>query len=519
MQGDTNSTTNNNNNIINHDNSSSSFNNVNSNGGNNSNNPLVASLNVVGDAVAKTTGAAVKTTEAALKGTVETTKSATHTVVSCLQGGNSNDADKRWKELQRLEKKRRAILKRTEEPFWKTLLYWDGTVLSHLKMDSVLWLTMGLYVLMRVAAREGLPDFVSSLDTGRITIVGGFLTFFLVFYVNQSHKRFFGLYGHSMACKGRIFDAATLARSCHMPKTQALRLIRYMNAAHAAAYVGLSSVYPSSGYFDRVCFEQFKLLTPEEKQRLDEINMDAGGSAYRECIVWAMLEVQNAKDQQLIDRELAAMLRDLVLQLRAQAGQLYNAADLPVPFFYVHFICLLTLLYLPLFAVIQGINAGTGDECHWVVDVVAGLVVFVQAIFIIGLRIVGQKVSDPYGDDLVDLSVMFFIQFTWMQSQRVLASHDPPRRREEQQQDGDEEETELQLARERITIGAAWDGGTEFGLGSSNDTKKKGPAKGDGKDNNDQEDTEGGRDTSGEDDDSSNASMEEQMRFGSHEVK
>jgi hypothetical protein len=210
---------------------------------------------------------------------------------------------------------------------------------------------MCLYIATRVAARQGLPAFAAGLDTDRIVIVGGFLTFFLVFYVNQSHKRFFDLYCHSMACKGRIFDAATLARSCHMPSEQALRLIRYMNAAHAAAYVGLSSVYPSNGYFDRVCINDFKLLTEDEKKRMDTIDMDSGGSAYRELIAWSMLEVQKAKDEKLIDKELAAMLRDEVLKLRAGAGQLYDAADLPIPFYYVHFICFLTALYLPLFAI------------------------------------------------------------------------------------------------------------------------------------------------------------------------
>jgi hypothetical protein len=216
-------------------------------------------------------------------------------------------------------------------------------------------------------------------------------------------------------------------------------------------------------------------------KRVDTINMDAGGSAYRELCVWAMLEIQNAKDQRLIDKELAAMLRQQVLQLRSAAGQLYDAADMPIPFFYVHFICLLTVLYLPLFAITQGISAGTGDEAHWVVDVVAGLVVFLQSIFLIGMRIVGQKVSDPYGSDLVDLSVMYFIDFTWTQSNRVLNSFDPPlstsvnksnnrgndtSNDEDDSKDNDDpDKIERLLARNRITIGKAWDDGTDQGLG------------------------------------------------------
>lgn len=402
--------------------------------------------------------------------------------------------DFRWEELQRIEKKRRNILKRAEEPFWKTLTHWDGTVLSHLSCDSVLWLTIALYVAVRIAAREGLPDYVASLDAGRMGIVGGFLTFFIVFYVNQSHKRYFGLYNHSMACKGRIFDAATMARTC-LPQERALRLIRYMNAAHAAAYVGLSAVYPSGSYFDHI-EKDFQLLTPEERVRMDQINLDMGGSAYRELIVWAMMEVESAKKKGLLDPELAAMLRTEVLKLRAAAGQLYNAADQPIPFFYVHFICLLTAMYLPLFAITQGINAGTGEDSHWVVDVVAGLVVVLQSIFVIGLRVLGQKVSDPYGDDLVDLSVMFYVQFTWLNSNRVLLSDAPP---------ASDYAIEHDLARNRITVGAAWDAGSDRGLGSAvnKEDDNKGEPENDSRTNDDDENNS-----------SFSSGMNEQMGFG-----
>jgi predicted membrane chloride channel (bestrophin family) len=378
-------------------------------------------------------------------------------VQSVIPSGSFRPSDdKRWEALQRIERRRRNILLRTEEPFWRTLMYWDGTVLSALKFDSLLWITIAIYVGVRCAARNGLPEFVAGLDSGRMAIVGGFLTFFMVFYVNQTNARFLALYGHSMACKGRIFDAATLARTCRMPHERALRLIRYLNAAHAAAYVGLSPIYPACSYFNHVD-KNFQLLTKEERARMDRIDLDAGGAAHRELVVWATMEVQKALDAGMLDNELAAMLRGECLKFRIAAAQLYDAADLPIPFFYVHFISLLTALYLPLFALTQGINAGSGDEAEWAVDVVVGLVVVLQSIFVIGLRILGQKLSDPFGDDLVDLSVMFFVQFTWTQSTRILASPDPPH---------SAYAVETELARRRVTVGSAWDADTDNGLGN-----------------------------------------------------
>jgi predicted membrane chloride channel (bestrophin family) len=398
-------------------------------------------------------GSSDATPTSAVRSVRKSVFSAVQSVIPFDSYGQSDD--KRWEALQRIERRRRNILLRTEEPFWRTLMYWDGTVLSALKFDSLLWITIAIYVGVRCAARSGLPEFVSGLDSGRMAIVGGFLTFFMVFYVNQTNARFLALYGHSMACKGRIFDAATLARTCRMPHERALRLIRYLNAAHAAAYVGLSPIYPACSYFNHVD-KHFQLLTKEERARMDRIDLDAGGAAHRELVVWATMEVQKALDAGMLDNELAAMLRGECLKFRIAAAQLYDAADLPIPFFYVHFISLLTALYLPLFAVTQGINAGSGDDAHWAVDVVVGLVVMLQSIFVIGLRILGQKLSDPFGDDLVDLSVMFFVQFTWTQSTRILASPDPP---------SSAYAVENELARRRVTVGPAWDADTANGLG------------------------------------------------------
>jgi len=246
--------------------------------------------------------------------------------------------DYRWEELNQIEKQRRAILLRVEEPTWKVLTHWDGTVLRILAVNPLLWATLAIFVAVRLLARNpeaSFPTFLGETTSDSMTVLGGFLSFFLVFYVNQNHKRFFELYKDSMACKGRIFDVATLAVTS-LPYAQATRLIRYMNAAHAAGYVGLSEIYPSTSYFNHIDHE-LGLLTPQERQRLDAIDLDAGGSCNRELIVWCMNEIATARKKGLLDPELANLFREQILQLRAKMGQLYNAKDLPIPFFYVHF--------------------------------------------------------------------------------------------------------------------------------------------------------------------------------------
>jgi hypothetical protein len=133
-------------------------------------------------------------------------------------------------QLQSIEKRRRAILLRSELPFYKMLTYWDGTCLKILALDPLMWLTMILYVIIRVMSRTGLPDYVEALSSGNIGVLGTFLSFFLVFFVNNSNTRFNAQYGLSMAAKGRILDIASIARGT-LPKERGLRIVRYLNAS------------------------------------------------------------------------------------------------------------------------------------------------------------------------------------------------------------------------------------------------------------------------------------------------
>mmetsp|Transcript_9492 Transcript_9492/g.10209 ORF Transcript_9492/g.10209 Transcript_9492/m.10209 type:complete len:111 (-) Transcript_9492:131-463(-) len=90
---------------------------------------------------------------------------------------------------------------------------------------------------------------------------------------------------------------------------------------------------------------------------------------------------------------------------------IYNYTEQPVQFFYIHFLVLISALYLPLFAITIGYSNGGGDNFanNWEIDVLNFTFVMFQSIFVVGLRILAQKMSDPYGLDLVDLSVMTYV--------------------------------------------------------------------------------------------------------------
>jgi hypothetical protein len=136
-----------------------------------------------------------------------------------------------WNELQAIEKRRRRILRHGEKPFIRILTLWEGTVWHALATDVLLYFVIAVYIITRVIALYfDAEHLVAAFSGDNIRVIGGFLTFFLVIYVNATNTRFNTLYDASMGCKGKVIEASLLAKAC-LPRERALRFVRYMNAA------------------------------------------------------------------------------------------------------------------------------------------------------------------------------------------------------------------------------------------------------------------------------------------------
>jgi predicted membrane chloride channel (bestrophin family) len=287
-----------------------------------------------------------------------------------------------------------------------------------------------------------------------LVYVGGFLLFFLVFYVNQNHHRYFCLHQDSMKMMGRVNDVATLAKAI-LPMERARRINRFMNAAHVAMYTGLSSTYEKDNFFDPL-EARFALLTDEELYRVvEEMDVDnSGPKAAFELITWIMCDIRDAQINSFIDTNEAYQLRELVLGFRSTVAKVFVTTTLPIPFFYVHFLSMLTAVYLPLFAIVVALETGFNPvdvSVNWG-EIVSGLVVFLQALFVIGLRILGQQLSDPYGGDLIDLQIARYVNMILNGSNQILAAkrlHPPS------------VETELRLQLKMSSLGQAFEYDTD----------------------------------------------------------
>jgi hypothetical protein len=85
-----------------------------------------------------------------------------------------------WVNLQQTEKKRREILLFGDDPLWRIMTRYNGSVMPILLTDVQLYLTMAVYVVVRCliySKRDIFPPYLAELVQGQITVVGGFIRY------------------------------------------------------------------------------------------------------------------------------------------------------------------------------------------------------------------------------------------------------------------------------------------------------------------------------------------------------
>lgn len=296
-------------------------------------------------------------------------------------------------QLQFIDGRRRQILQQTNLSFGRILGHIDGTCLATIATDWLLWLTLAIFVGLRLYLRnmygdeDEVDDYRHKMEANvDVNILGNFLSFFLVLFVNQSNARFQEMYKTSQKCSRVILDMVQLLGRARV----AGQVSRHLNAAHVAAYVGLSQTYSKVNFFDPLNdFHGF--LTATQSHRLQHIHdMDHGPAVFHELVQLVMRDLEGAVEQNLLEASKLGAMQGKVTQFRESMDELYSLHDQPIHFFYLHFLCLLTVLYLPLFAADGAYDAGFGYDTDWSLELLAGLIVLVQAVFVIGLRDLGQ---------------------------------------------------------------------------------------------------------------------------------
>jgi predicted membrane chloride channel (bestrophin family) len=324
-----------------------------------------------------------------------------------------------FRQLKQAERLRRELLQRGKM-FSRQHLYLQiwGTVLPVVLKSVEFWFSMFVFAVTRIIIGTGVASNLElNIDSRSIASVGGFISFMLVFYNNQVYGRFSVQYENSMKMEGKIFNLAYLARD-NMHTNMAWQFVRYLNCAHVLGYVGLSDTYERQNLFEPFN-KQLKLFTVDEVMRLNEMDMDKmGARCYLEVLGWATRLLSDDHHAGMLVPVVYNNMMSEVLQLRASISALFEFEDQPIPFVYVHLIYFLTAFYLPLFSFFVAISYGNLNHLANIPGVV---IVFLNNFFIVGLLEIGKFMSEPYGADHCDLSVMHYIHFTWQQTRRIMS--------------------------------------------------------------------------------------------------
>lgn len=272
----------------------------------------------------------------------------------------------------------------------------------------------------------------------------------MVFFHAQYSNRFDRFFQDSVGAQGRIFDTATMVKAA-LPFERGVRIVRYLNSAYILGYIGLSKVYSYDEFF-KPMNKRYNLLTDDEYKRIREINACGFNSDnVREVITWCITDVHNALQQGYIDPHTAQDLRGQILKVRGIIADMYDHYDQPLLFIYVHFIVILTAIYLPLAAVYISHEVASSEAAHWFNDVIGLLALLLQCMFVIGVRYVAQVMRIPYAGELESLPVLSFVEGCCDMSLRIMysAGYQPP-----------ESSVEKVLAQDRDSLGVFWDSAT-----------------------------------------------------------
>jgi len=339
--------------------------------------------------------------------------------------------DKEFMKVCQIDSEREKLLRDVEQPNMFRLLYhWKGTILDEIVYDAVFWLTLILYIALRLYERLSATlttkaDIAAADVLGSLPIVGGFLTLFLVFFVNQNHERYYSMHGDTMFIMGRVCDLSALMVSC-LPIERARRINRYCNAAQVVMYTCMSEHLQKGKLIDNL-FRDYALLTDAEMSRMEDVGIHTGkAGACFELLTWALMDVNRALQSKLIDPYQASEMREQIVNFRSTIAKIFVTQLCPIPFFYVHFLALMTAIYLPLFALMVSFKTSStlGEEIPWYAELVGFFMVYFQSIFIVGLRMLGQQLGNPYGMDFIDLPMTTYITMVLSTSNRILESVD-----------------------------------------------------------------------------------------------
>jgi len=194
---------------------------------------------------------------------------------------------------------------------------------------------------------------------------------------------------------------------------EARRLWRYLNLAHALAFVGLSPTYTPDNLLNGFIEGHDLHLETSEIEQLRKIGVEAGQGAYLQCIQWALLVISAApeadeNDTSYIHFMKVYAMQNEILLFRRSIAALFAYHFQVIPYAYTHMISLVSTIYLLTFAVLKGaeFSPDASIAFGFIFPVIS---LSLTTLSCVGLLEVGSTITNPWGGELEDFAVFHFL--------------------------------------------------------------------------------------------------------------
>jgi len=277
--------------------------------------------------------------------------------------------------------------------------------------DPVFWITILIFVILRVYLYFSIqdPPFFAGFggsDMAAVTIIGTFLAFLLKTLMGTALGFLNSCVLASRSLRVYIIEMAMMTKNApKLPQERARYLVRLFNAAHLLNYVGKDGPYQQN-FFEKINTEH-DLLSREEIRSLPAFD-GAGPGACTNVLAWMVQEINRMFVAGYIDGQMAGQMRQIVMNFRGKVGFLNNHEP-PIPFVYLHLLSTLVTFYVPLFGLCMAIMSVEDSPRFTWTDVVSIVGVTSYTMLVLGIRMLTISLTDCYGDELQDCTVLTYI--------------------------------------------------------------------------------------------------------------
>lgn len=297
-----------------------------------------------------------------------------------------------------------------------------GTVVPDVLSSVFLWLSLLVFAVIILLRSWRLGGADLEMDTAvarTVNVIGGFLSFLVIFYQNENFGRFKAAY-HNMCDANEKMITIAMSAKATLEAPAARLVVRYACASAAFAIVGLVPRAYNSLTFLPSYLDKYHLLEANEYKYLQHKGFH-GGDRARELLTWATMAVRKQRNAGIIDDGEAKLLYENVQRYYHALSGLYDIKAQPIPFAYIHLVRVLTATYLPIFSFVVAATC----KLRVTQIVISSLAVVMSGIFFIGLQSIASKFSDPFGNMVYDLRVVKMISAMPVECEAILSTHMP----------------------------------------------------------------------------------------------